>query len=70
MKILGYKTYHGAEIMANGVPHMAIAEEAVGAKYLGQGKPYGKAEFDKWFWDYDVRMAEYAAFFQSLGRDR
>lgn len=54
MKILGYKTYHGAEIMANGVSHMEIAEEAVAAKCLGQGKPYGKAELDKWFWDYDA----------------
>nr|UOW59927.1 SonE [Paraconiothyrium archidendri] len=53
MNILGYKTYHGAEIMRNGVPHMAIAEEALAAKALGKGKPYGKAELDKWLWDYD-----------------
>jgi hypothetical protein len=66
MEILGYKAYHGAEIMANGVSHMEIAEEAVAAKYLGQGKPYGKAELDKWFWDYDVRMAEDTNSFQSL----
>jgi hypothetical protein len=45
---------------------MEIAEEAVAAKYLGQGKPYGKAELDKWFWDYDVRMAEDTNSFQSL----
>jgi hypothetical protein len=57
MKILGYRTYHGAEVMRNGVSHLEVFEEALNAKYFGVGKPYGKAEFDKWFADYDVRTA-------------
>ena len=40
--------------MRNGVAHMEIFEEALNAKYFGIGKPYGRAEFDKWFADYDV----------------
>lgn len=55
MRHLGYKTYHGAEVMYRGVHHMEVFEEALKAKYLGIGKPYGKAEFDKWFAEYDVR---------------
>lgn len=38
--------------------HMGILEEALNAKYFGVGKPYGKAEFDKWFADYDVRLPQ------------
>lgn len=57
LKILGYRPYHGAEVVANGVSHLEIFEEALNAKYFGVGKPYGKVEFDKWFADYDVRTA-------------
>jgi hypothetical protein len=32
---------------------MALFKEAVRSKYLGAGKPYGKAEFDKWLAEYD-----------------
>jgi hypothetical protein len=39
-----------------GTSHMSVLEEAVKAKYFGIGKPYGKAEFDKWFADYDVSI--------------
>lgn len=34
--------------------HKAIFEEALRCKYFKNGKPYGKAEFDKWFAEYDV----------------
>ena len=44
--------------MANGISHLEIAEEAVAARCLGKGMPYGKAELDKWFWDYEVRIIE------------
>lgn len=54
LRILGYKTYHGAEVMAHGTSHLEIFEEALKAKHFGIGKPYGKAEFDKWFAEYDV----------------
>jgi hypothetical protein len=52
--MLGYRPYHMYEVVSGGVTQMSILEEAVNAKYNGIGKPYGKAEFDKWFADYDV----------------
>jgi hypothetical protein len=42
--------------------HMGIFEQALNAKHFGVGKPYGKAEFDKWFADYDT-LVEIPAFF-------
>ena len=57
MRILGYRPYHGAEVIGNGIPHIEIFTEALNAKYFGIGKPYGKQEFDKWFAEYDVRTA-------------
>lgn len=41
---------------------MDIFNEALKAKYYGIGEPYGKAEFDKWFADYDC-LVEIPAFF-------
>lgn len=56
MKMLGYKPYHMWETVTNGTTHMKILEEALRCKYLDGGKPYGKAEFDKWLADYDVNL--------------
>lgn len=33
---------------------MTIIIEGLRAKYFDEGKPFGRAEFDKWFADYDV----------------
>jgi len=66
MEILGYRTYHGAEVMRNGVAHMEIFEEALNAKYFGIGKPYGRAEFDKWFADYDAIVEIPAVFLEEM----
>lgn len=43
------------EVVTNGATHLDLFDEAIGCKYLGKGKPYGKAEFDKWLANYDVR---------------
>lgn len=51
--MLGYKTYHMIEVLWGGPLQMALFEEALRCKYLGGGKPYGKAEFDKWLAEYD-----------------
>ncbi|KAI0125479.1 hypothetical protein BJ170DRAFT_433661 [Xylariales sp. AK1849] len=53
LKMLGYRPYHMYEVVNGGTTHMLILEEAMRAKYYGNGKPYGKAEFDKWFADFD-----------------
>ncbi|KAK5634861.1 hypothetical protein RRF57_010574 [Xylaria bambusicola] len=53
LKMLGYKSYHMAEVVERGIPHMALFEEALRCKYLDGGKPYDKADFDKWLADYD-----------------
>jgi hypothetical protein len=59
--MLGYRPYHMYEVLQS-TTHMGIFEEALNAKYFGVGKPYGKAEFDKWFADYDT-LVEIPAFF-------
>ncbi|KAI1298206.1 hypothetical protein F5Y03DRAFT_386710 [Xylaria venustula] len=59
LAILGYKSYHMAEVVGGGVSHMALFEEALRCKYLGADKPYGKAEFDKWLAEYDVEIPQF-----------
>lgn len=51
--MLGYKAYHMFEVIWGGPLQMALFEEALRCKYLDGGKPYGKAEFDKWLAEYD-----------------
>lgn len=43
------------EVVMNGTTHLNLFEEAIRCKYSGKDKPYGKAEFDKWLGNYDVR---------------
>ncbi|TLD34263.1 hypothetical protein PspLS_00312 [Pyricularia sp. CBS 133598] len=62
LNMLGYRTYHAYEMCKSGEHHIDCYNEALKAKYLGIGKPYGKAEFDKWLGDYDA-IVEIAAFF-------
>lgn len=51
--MLGYRTYHFYETCMVGITHMDVLDEAMRAKYQGIGKPYGKAEFDKWLGNYE-----------------
>lgn len=53
--MLGYRTYHGFEFVKNGKRDMDLLTEALEAKHYGVCHPYGRAEFDKLFGDYDVR---------------
>lgn len=56
-KILGYKPYHAAEfIQSQDHSHKIIFQEALLAEHnrFSGVKPYGRAEFDKWFQDYDA----------------
>ncbi|GAW27043.1 putative NAD dependent epimerase protein [Rosellinia necatrix] len=57
--MLGYKPYHMAEVVKGGPTQMGLFEEALRCKYLGAGKPYGKAEFDKWLAEYDVEIPQF-----------
>ncbi|PTB35123.1 hypothetical protein M441DRAFT_154066 [Trichoderma asperellum CBS 433.97] len=55
-KILGYKPYHAAEFVRNqNHSHKIFFQEALLAEHnrFSGLKPYGRAEFDKWFQDYD-----------------
>ena len=54
--MLGYKTFHSKQVFATeSSTNMRVFEEALRSKYLDDSsKPYGKAEFDKWFAEYDV----------------
>ena len=55
LQTLGYKSYHMAET-ANNPGSIVYWLEALKAKYLGQGKPYAKAEFDKLLGNYSVSL--------------
>ena len=54
LNMLGYKSYHCAEIRLTAPGTYDLWNEALRAKYHGKGKRYGKAEFDKLLGDYSV----------------
>ncbi|KAI2777326.1 P-loop containing nucleoside triphosphate hydrolase protein [Daldinia loculata] len=54
LKLLGFKPYHMAEVIKAGPQALHILSDGLRAEMLHEGKPYGRAEFDKWFADYDV----------------
>ncbi|KAI1341189.1 hypothetical protein F5Y15DRAFT_26843 [Xylariaceae sp. FL0016] len=62
LKMLGYKPYHMYEVITSGSLQMQLFSEALNCKYRGAGKPYGKAEFDKWLAAYDA-IVEIPQFF-------
>jgi hypothetical protein len=47
--------YNMGQVVQNGYPHLKMFHEALQIKRTGQGKPYSRADFDKWTWNYDVR---------------
>jgi hypothetical protein len=51
---LGYKTYHMEENIKNPRRFFPLWIEALSAKFKNKGRPFGKAEFDKIFADYDA----------------
>ncbi|KAK6825429.1 hypothetical protein PG990_003237 [Apiospora arundinis] len=54
LKALGFKPYHMVEVFANGADHCQYMTEGLQASAEGTFPPYGRAEFDKWFADYDI----------------
>ncbi|KAI1498634.1 hypothetical protein F5X99DRAFT_392935 [Biscogniauxia marginata] len=52
--MLGYHAYHTLEAFKQGVHHMKMLNEALGAGLQHRGKPFTRGDFDKWFADYDV----------------
>ncbi|KAI1334517.1 hypothetical protein F5Y15DRAFT_287712 [Xylariaceae sp. FL0016] len=62
LRQLGYKVVHMSEVaarlLAMGQPQdptlATLFEEALRCKYQGKGKPYGRAEFDKWLAEFDA----------------
>ncbi|OTA59145.1 hypothetical protein K449DRAFT_436104 [Hypoxylon sp. EC38] len=54
LKKLGLKPYHMAEVLKAGPTAVQILKDGTNADMFHNGKPYGRAEFDKWFADYDV----------------
>ncbi|KAI0185688.1 P-loop containing nucleoside triphosphate hydrolase protein [Xylaria flabelliformis] len=54
LKQLGFAPYHMAEVIGAGTPALKILLEGTNAEWLHEGTPYGRAEFDKWFANYDV----------------
>ena len=60
LRILGYKPYHMKTCFETGASHINVLNDAIRAKYHGEGTVYGKDEFDRWFADYDVRLPRMA----------
>ncbi|KAI0594554.1 P-loop containing nucleoside triphosphate hydrolase protein [Biscogniauxia sp. FL1348] len=54
LKKLGFKPYHMVEVMDAGPAAMQTLLDGFDAEFLHVGKPYGRAEFDKWFAKYDI----------------
>lgn len=51
---LGYKSYHATEVTQN--LHLVEWNEGLEAKVTGNGKPFGREEFDKLLGSYSVSM--------------
>ncbi|KAH8724202.1 P-loop containing nucleoside triphosphate hydrolase protein [Phaeosphaeriaceae sp. PMI808] len=52
---LGYSPYHmSVALRSRREGHLAFWEEALRAKFLGDGKPFGRVEFDKFLGRFDV----------------
>ncbi|KAK7985205.1 hypothetical protein PG996_005554 [Apiospora saccharicola] len=70
-KMLGYRPYHMAEVCGHGVPHIRIFQEAIKSTHPAYAsaatKPYGRAEFDKWFAGYDIPSFLLDAIYQAYG---
>lgn len=54
MQKLGYKPYHMAVAIGSPKSNLNLWNEALKAKYQGQGKKWGREEFDKILGDYDA----------------
>ncbi|KAI1450458.1 P-loop containing nucleoside triphosphate hydrolase protein [Annulohypoxylon stygium] len=54
LKELGFTPYHMAEVLKAGTPAVNIMNDGLSAEMFHIGQPYTRAEFDKWFADYDV----------------
>ncbi|KAI0469480.1 P-loop containing nucleoside triphosphate hydrolase protein [Xylaria cf. heliscus] len=54
LKQLGFTPYHMVEVMSAGAPSVRIMADAMCAEWFHEGTPYSRAEFDKWFANYDV----------------
>ncbi|KAH8159026.1 hypothetical protein CIB48_g9231 [Xylaria polymorpha] len=54
LKQLGFTPYHMAEVVRVGGPALKIMVDGMNADWFHTGAPYGRAEFDKWFANYDV----------------
>ncbi|KAI1497256.1 P-loop containing nucleoside triphosphate hydrolase protein [Biscogniauxia marginata] len=54
MKQLGFKPYHMVEVIAAGPKAAQIMHDGFDAEFLRKGKPYGRADFDKWLANYDI----------------
>ncbi|KAI2471010.1 P-loop containing nucleoside triphosphate hydrolase protein [Annulohypoxylon bovei var. microspora] len=54
LKELGFTPYHMAEVLKTGPTAVNILNEGLNAEMFHNGNLYTRAEFDKWFADYDV----------------
>ena len=54
MRKIGYTPYHTIEAYLNPLRDFPVWEEALKAKFLGEGKSFGREEFDKLLGNYDV----------------
>lgn len=54
LRELGYHPYHMVEAVNSASMDFPLWEEALRAKFYGEGKPWGREEFDKMLGQFDV----------------
>ncbi|KAI1819872.1 hypothetical protein F4861DRAFT_525254 [Xylaria intraflava] len=54
MESLGYTTYNMRQAVRNGYPDLKMFTEALRIKRTGKGRPYSRADFDKWVTGFDT----------------
>jgi hypothetical protein len=70
MKKLGYTPYHTMEAYYHPRRDFPLWEEALKAKFLGEGKPYGREEFDKLLGNFDVSIVSFNYFVSLVTNQR
>lgn len=53
--VLGYNPYHLVTAFTAGATHVRLIREGMAARMDGEGKQYGREDFDKWFADNGVQ---------------
>ncbi|KAH8681036.1 P-loop containing nucleoside triphosphate hydrolase protein [Xylariales sp. PMI_506] len=62
LNMLGFKSYHTVVVLERGVTDLKLFQEAARASAFGVTETYSRADFDKWFGEFDA-LVEMPGFF-------